>query len=78
MRGCFAQGPCVILFVFVSFSKEHLRVLSQHVHEREVYLQPSRMGHLDVLAMHGQVEKYAKTKTSLRQQPTGGPKIMFV
>ena len=53
-------------------------MLSQHVHEREVYLQPSRMGHLDVLAMHGQVEKYAKTKTSPRQQPTGGPKIMFV
>ena len=55
-----------------------MRVMSQHVHQREVYLQPSRIGHLDVLAMHGAVEKHAKTKTSLRQQPTGGPKVMFV
>ena len=69
---------CVIMAIDPSFfSKEHVRILSQNVHNREVYFQPGRLGNIDALAMHGAIEKYAKVKSSLRQQPIGGPKVMF-
>ena len=65
------------------YSKEHCRILSQKVHEREVYFQPGRLGHIDALTIHGHVEKCAKFKNSFRQQQqqqqqTGNPKMMFL
>ena len=52
-------------------------MLSQRVHEREVFFQPVRVGG-DALSLHGMLERQAKVKCSLRQQPIGGPKIMFI
>lgn len=52
-------------------------MLCQNVHGREVYVQPA--GHAgDALTLHGIIEKHVKAKTSLRQQPIGGPKVMLV
>ena len=69
---------CFLLFYFCSiFSKEHCRMLSQSVHGREVYMQPA--GHAgDALTLHGIIEKHVKSKSSLRQQPINGPKVMFI
>ena len=63
-----------------SYSKEsYVRLLSQRVHDREVYFQPGRLGGTcDSLNMSGVLEEIAKAKTSLRQQPIGGPKVMFI
>ncbi len=52
-------------------------MMSQRVHEREIYVQPSKLQG-DALSLHGNLEKHAKVKCSLRQQPINGPKIMFI
>ncbi len=53
-------------------------MLSQRVHKREIYFQPGRLSGVDALSLHGALEKQAKVKVSLRQQPIGGPKVMFI
>ena len=62
----------------LSHSKEHCRVLSQSVFEREVYFQPGKYNNSDAIAVHALIEKHIKVKTSLRQQPLNGPKVMFI
>lgn len=52
-------------------------MLCQSVHNREVYYQPSKMSG-DALSLHSVLERQAKLKCSLRQQPIGGPKVMFI
>ena len=43
-------------------SKEHVRMLSQRVMDREVYFNPGRMGHVDALSILSAIERYAKVK----------------
>ena len=71
----FSKQSGILVFCY---SKEHCRLLTQRVHEREIYFQPGRVSGADALSLHGAVEKMAKVKASLRQQPIGGPKIMFI
>ena len=52
-------------------------MLSQRVHEREIYVQPGKLVG-DALTLHGALERHVKVKSSLRQQPINGPKIMFI
>ena len=67
---------CLCIF----YSKDsYVRLLSQRVHDREVYFQPGKLGGTyDSLNMSGALERIAKAKTSLRQQPLGGPKVMLI
>lgn len=66
-----------LVLIKCPYSKEHCKMLCQRVHEREIYYQPARLGG-DALTLHAMLERQAKVKCSLRQQPIGGPKIMFI
>ena len=69
-----------IVYYVPHYSKDrYVHLLSQRVHDREVYYQPERLGGTyDSLSMSGVLASYAKEKTSLRQQPLVGPKVMLI
>jgi len=52
-------------------------MLSQNIHGREVYVQPSGCAG-DAMCLHGLIERNMKAKSSVKQQPANAPKVMLI
>ena len=72
-----ALQSSIYSFLFCYLSKEHCRMLSQNVHGREVYVQPSGCAG-DAMCLHGLIERNMKAKSSVKQQPADAPKVMLI